>query len=78
MQIQVNTTGIISKKINRGRQFVLELDKGDQIADLITKLDIPEKELPFMMFYINGSNVRRDYILKAEDRVKILPIVGGG
>ena len=78
MQVKVSTTGIISNKIKEEKQFVVELAEGESINDLIRKLELPEKELPFLMFLVNSSSERRDYILEDGDRVSILPVIGGG
>jgi len=79
LQIQVKTTKIVSDIIDAEQQnFVVELAQGDSIADLIGRLAIPEKYLPIIVFHVNGSNARQDYILKDGDQVSIYPVVGGG
>ena len=54
----------------------LPFSPGMKVRDVLTLLDIPEKEVK--VIFINGKHSSLDTILSDGDRVGIFPAVGGG
>lgn len=54
----------------------LPLDDKMDVGTLITRLNLPAKEISLVM--VNGKHQREDYVLKDGDRVGIFPMIGGG
>ncbi len=53
-----------------------QLPAGTTLADLITRLGIPDEEVK--LCYVNGRYQEVDYILQDQDEVGIFPPIGGG
>lgn len=56
--------------------LVIPLDGPINVGTLISKLNLPAKEISLVM--VNGKHQREDYVLKDGDRVGIFPMIGGG
>jgi len=54
----------------------IDLPAGQDVAQLIKKLGIPEEEVKIV--FVNGKKATLDTKLKDKDRVGIFPAVGGG
>ncbi|MBT8762553.1 MoaD/ThiS family protein [Desulfohalobiaceae bacterium Ax17] len=54
----------------------IDLPAGQDVAQLIKKLGIPEDEVKIV--FVNGKKATLDTKLKDNDRVGIFPAVGGG
>ncbi|WP_457571244.1 MoaD/ThiS family protein [Desulfovulcanus sp.] len=54
----------------------MDLSAGQDVAQLIKKLGIPEEEVKIV--FVNGKKASLDTKLKDKDRVGIFPAVGGG
>jgi sulfur carrier protein ThiS len=54
----------------------LELDEPCSINRLVENLGFDHKGCA--VFFVNGKEEKKDHILSNEDKLKILPIFGGG
>ena len=59
-----------------GIPFVAEVPEGSSLADLIVRLELPEKEVN--LTFVNGRIERRDYRLNSDDDIGFFPLIGGG
>jgi sulfur-carrier protein len=59
-----------------GTPFEVEIPEGSTIADLITHLDIPEREVK--VAYVDGRARSSHFRLESGAEVGIFPPVGGG
>ena len=59
-----------------GNSWVIEIDPGTTIRELLRRLNIPS-EAP-KIFFLNGVHAQGDEVLKDGDRVGAFPPVAGG
>jgi len=59
-----------------GQAFAIELPEGATVADLIRKLELPDKEVK--LIFVNALFRERNHVLADGDEVGIFPPVGGG
>ena len=56
--------------------FQIELSEPKKIAEILEEIKF--KGMGYADFYLNNKKVNKDTIAKNEDKLLILPIVGGG
>jgi len=80
IHIEILVEMVIAAKISEvnKEKFTIELEQGSCIDDILEKIPIQEKELPFIMFIVNGVKSNIDKELNAGDHLKILPLIYGG
>ncbi|GAB6173244.1 hypothetical protein JCM15765_27220 [Paradesulfitobacterium aromaticivorans] len=59
-----------------GSAFALELDFPCAVADVLSRLGIPEQEP--VLVTLNGRQVLADASVQAGDSIKIFPLLAGG
>jgi sulfur carrier protein ThiS len=60
----------------RFKQNVVELPRGATVADLLMQLQIDLSDVGIIV--INGTPGTTGTLLQSEDRVTLIPIIGGG
>ena len=62
-----------------GRRFELAVEENKTVAELVNQLLGIAENRPEMIIAVNGRVViSEDYILQAQDRVDLFPLVAGG
>ena len=61
---------------NREEQYEMELASGSTVRDILRKLDIPEEDVGVIM--VNARSGTFDQGLGPDDRVTLIPPIGGG
>lgn len=59
-----------------GEPFKVNLNRQSTVSDLLTRLNIPEKEA--FLTIVNGTASPHSAVLENGDRVGIFPPIGGG
>ncbi len=54
----------------------IQLDKPKKIIDILEEIGV--KNLGYANFYLNDRKVNKNNIAKNQDKLTVLPIVGGG
>jgi molybdopterin synthase sulfur carrier subunit len=74
MQITIKLFATI--RIGRFDAVTRDYPAGTRIADIITELHIPEKEIGIIM--LNNRHAESDQELNDGDNLALFPLVGGG
>lgn len=61
---------------NRGKELGLTLNEGLNVVDVLSLLDINEKDIAILL--VNGRDGTFDQILADGDALSLFPPVGGG
>lgn len=64
------------KKYVAGRERLAVPDRGQTVAELLLEVGIPSALVAIVM--VEGRQVMKDYIPRAGDVVKLIPLMGGG
>jgi molybdopterin synthase sulfur carrier subunit len=58
------------------RALVIKLSDKANLGDLLGELKIPKEEIAITM--VNGRSEQEGYLLQADDRIGLFPLIGGG
>jgi sulfur carrier protein ThiS len=75
MKVTVNHIAALKPDVERG-QRTIQLAPGDTVKDLLSKIGVEESNVGILM--VSGKQATFDQQLKDNDRVTIIPPIGGG
>lgn len=76
MQITVTVKLFALLRHGRFQEQTIALDEGASIAEMITRLEIPVKDLAVAL--VNGKRAEPGVILRDGDTLSLFPLIGGG
>lgn len=74
--MQINVKLFATLRIGRFAEATRQYPQGTRIADVISQLHIPEREIGMIM--LNNRHAEPDQALNDGDNLSIFPLVGGG
>ena len=76
MTMRVLVSLFASLRIDRFAEAMVELPEGAAVNDLLVKLHIPLKDVGVVV--VNARSGTFQQTLKADDRITLIPPIGGG
>lgn len=76
MQITITVKLFALLRNGRFQEQAIAVEEGTSIAEMITRLEIPEKDLAVAL--VNGKRGEPGLILKDGDTLSLFPLIGGG
>jgi sulfur carrier protein ThiS len=76
MTMRVLVSLFASLRIDRFAEAEIELPEGATVTDLLDKLHIPLKDVGIVV--VNARSGTFQQTLKADDRITLIPPIGGG
>ncbi|MDZ7263530.1 MAG: MoaD/ThiS family protein [candidate division KSB1 bacterium] len=76
MKIKLVFHGSLRRYNSGAAEMVLEIADGNTVADLMSRVGVPQEELAFVA--INGSRATASQIIQPGDEVKFFQLVAGG
>ncbi|WP_324735277.1 MoaD/ThiS family protein [Thermococcus sp. SY098] len=73
MKVKIRLYGELALKFSP--EFEVEIEENLTVGDLLKKLKISDQEYHIL---VNEKKVKKDYKLKENDHIKLLPVVYGG
>jgi molybdopterin converting factor small subunit len=68
--------GILKSFTNGAERLVLEGKEGQSLESVCQEIGLPVNLIA--LFLVNGERRSKDYLLQANDEVKLIALVGGG
>ncbi len=79
IEVVVKIVGHLERYISEDQnQLSLQLGVDSRVIDLFKKLEIPEKEIKYIMILVNGQPANKETALKSGDRISLLTLADGG
>lgn len=72
----IEISDIFLKENDSRKKLEIQLDKPKKIIDILEELEI--ENLGYADVYLNDKKVKKDAKAKNDDKLTVLPIVGGG
>jgi sulfur carrier protein ThiS len=76
MGVKIIPIGLLKRYFPNQDSMTLEDAEGKTIAEALKGLNIPPELVSIVL--VNGRQESKGYVLKKGDRVKLVPLVGGG
>ena len=77
IRVKVKVIGALLKPDGKD-EFIHECKKNITIRELLSKLKYNERHIEYIMSSVNEELKSRDYVLKNNDSLVLLTIIGGG
>jgi sulfur carrier protein ThiS len=71
--VEVIPVGTLKRRL--GGHELLLVEPGQSVQELLAALSVRSRSV---VVIVNGSRVTKSYVLEAGDRVRLLPLIGGG
>ncbi|MFO7937070.1 MAG: MoaD/ThiS family protein [Kiritimatiellia bacterium] len=79
LEVVVKIVGHLERYISGDQtELSLKLQEASRVTDLLKELEIPEKEIEYIMILVNGQPASKETVLKSDDRVSLLTLADGG
>ncbi len=75
--MKIKLTGTISH-LAKTEKIRVEIEEPKRVGKVLRKKIPRYEELNDKIIFVNGKSVKEDYIVKDEDKVKVMDIIGGG
>ncbi|WP_240838144.1 MoaD/ThiS family protein [Acidaminobacter sp. JC074] len=76
MEVTIEVSGLIEKALGC-KEKTMDIPEKTTVKELIQLLDVRINE-SWLVISVNGQTISKNAVLSEMDRVKILPICGGG
>jgi len=79
IEITVKIVGHLKKYISENKnELNLQLREESKIIDLLKILEIPEKEIKYIMILVNRQPASKETVINSGDRISFLTLSEGG
>jgi hypothetical protein len=76
MSVTFIPIGLLKNFVNGAERITLERKEGKSLEVVCWEIGLPANLAP--VFIVNGEIKNKDYLLRSNDEVKIIAILGGG